>query len=262
MRKFELMLKELRSRPIKQTDWWGRSIPDDLWSKYFVGSGYEILNDTLDIDQREKYVISTVVIKMHGGLLGIRAVTQIFGEKKDYESCSHELEFFEMIKHSRTYKKKDRRKKQKDRAFRKDVYLLGADEEGILYWLEAPSWDCGWYWGFGYIETYTNNEHPGHSRDIESHQHAGSFMKWWTDINSNTPILVETTFNEAEGWEITELFKRFYMFQDLAEYYHHGHAGITSKTKPGNGKNLKEWDRINKKVIPEIMDRIIEILTP
>jgi len=262
MRKFELMLKELQSRSIKQTDWWGKSIPDDLWSKYFVGSGYEVLNDTLDIDQHEKYVISTVVIKMPRGLLGIRAVTQIFGKKKDYESCSHKLEFFEMTKHSRTYKKKNRRKKQKTKAFGKDVYLLGADKKGILYWLKAPSWDCEWYWGFGYIDTYTYNADPNRSKDIESHQFAKSFMKWWTDINSNSPVLVETTFSETEGWEITELFKRFYMFQDLAEYYCFGHAGITSKAKIGNGKNLKEWDRINKKVIPEIMDRIIEILTP
>ena len=37
-------------------------------------------------------------------------------------------------------------------------YLLGRDEEGINYWLEEPSWDCGWYWGFGYVETYTTNE--------------------------------------------------------------------------------------------------------
>ena len=48
-------------------------------------------------------------------------------------------------------------KKQTTTAFKKKIYLLGADAEGTKYWLEAPSWDCDWYWGFGYVETYTNN---------------------------------------------------------------------------------------------------------
>ena len=62
-------------------------------------------------------------------------------------------------------------KKQTTVAFNKKIYLLGADAEGTKYWLEAPSWDCGWYYGFGYVETYTNNNYPNRSRDINSHQH-------------------------------------------------------------------------------------------
>jgi hypothetical protein len=62
-------------------------------------------------------------------------------------------------------------KKQKSHAFGKDIYLIGVDEYKKKHWLEAPRWDCGWYWGFGYIETYTNNNNPSYSDDIESHQH-------------------------------------------------------------------------------------------
>lgn len=45
--------------------------------------------------------------------------------------------------------------KQRSRAFGKKIYLLGEDKCGDRYWLEEPFWDCGWYWGFGYIETYS-----------------------------------------------------------------------------------------------------------
>ena len=55
-------------------------------------------------------------------------------------------------------------------------YLLGIDSVGIKHYVEAPSWDCGWYWGFGYIESYTNNNSPGTSRDKQSHQH------WYTTL--------------------------------------------------------------------------------
>ncbi len=55
--------------------------------------------------------------------------------------------------------------------FGKDCYLLGTDSDGIKYFLESGSFDCEWYWGFGYVETYTNNRIPHLSRDIASHQH-------------------------------------------------------------------------------------------
>jgi hypothetical protein len=78
--------------------------------------------------------------------------------------------------------------KQKDHAFGKDVYLLGTDENGIRYWLEAASWDCGWYWGFGYIETYKNNQTPSKAQDFDSHEHANNFLsKWFIEHNGSKP---------------------------------------------------------------------------
>lgn len=91
-------------------------------------------------------------------------------------------------------------KKKISRAFNKNVYLLGKDTHNTYYWLEEPRWDCGWYWGFGYIETYTYNKRPDLSRDISSHQHATNFMsKWFIEWNGSKPILKETTFSEKEG---------------------------------------------------------------
>ena len=42
----------------------------------------------------------------------------------------------------------DKQVRQQDK---KKEYLLGTDEYGIKYWLESESWDCNWYWGFGYL---------------------------------------------------------------------------------------------------------------
>ena len=56
--------------------------------------------------------------------------------------------------------RKKKMKKEKRFAFGKNIYLLGSDKDGVKYWLEEASWDCGWYWGFGYVETYTNNSNP------------------------------------------------------------------------------------------------------
>ena len=50
--------------------------------------------------------------------------------------------------------------------FGRKYYLLGKDAEGTKYWLEEPSWDCNWYWGFGYVQTFDRS-----GNDIDSHQH-------------------------------------------------------------------------------------------
>jgi len=152
--------------------------------------------------------------------------------------------------------------KQVSNAFGKDTYLLGKDSDGIKYWLEAPSWDCGWYWGFGYIEVYTTNDNPSKSRDIIIHEHATDFMsKWFTSWNGSKPRLSVTTFSDKEGWELSELFEQFYFMQKAAENFKNGKCNTSTTTAPNWAKPdlAKE---INEVHIPAITGRILEILTP
>lgn len=149
--------------------------------------------------------------------------------------------------------------KIKSRAFNKDVYLLGEDKDGTWYWLEEAKWDCDWYWGFGYIETYTRNKEPSRAKDIESHQHADDFYpKWW---QGDEPILTAITFTEKEGWELAELLKQFYILKESAEYFGRGKAYMAdTKIEPYKKPELVE--EINKVRMPIIFNRIYEILTP
>lgn len=158
-------------------------------------------------------------------------------------------------------------KKQKSHAFRKDVYLLGKDENGIKYWLESPTWDCGWYWGFGYVETYENNRQPDKARDIDSHQHVdSSFMR---DIDGKyihniyeCPTLKQTTFTEHEGWILSELFKTFYILKESAELFGRGDSNITSNPLKEKLTDISILDKINKELIPAVTSEIIKILSP
>lgn len=168
-------------------------------------------------------------------------------------------------------------KKKTSNAFGKDIFLLGCDETGQSYWLEAPKWDCGWYWGFGYVETYTRNWQPSASRDIDSHSHIdSSFMgsvktwdhekgSWKREYISNIydgPHLKYTTFNESEGWTLSELFKSFYLLKDAAALFRNGSAHITDNPKKNVLQDKKLEKRINDEMIPAITAEIISILTP
>jgi len=160
----------------------------------------------------------------------------------------------------------------------KKVYLLGKDKEGIKYWLEEPSWNCRWYWGFGYIETYTNS-FPNMSKDISSHQHwertlqeikepryligyayGGIISSGYTQNPYTNPYLIEKTFNQKEGWELGELFKQFYFLQEAAEMFGRGKANIAD-AKIELWKDEAKTKEINEIIIPKVTKRILEILT-
>jgi hypothetical protein len=141
-------------------------------------------------------------------------------------------------------------------------YLLGADKNGTKHWLQFPSWDCDWYWGFGYIRTFTNNKNPEKSKDLQSHSHATDFMYgYFTKWNGTKPILEKRTFTEKEGWELSELFKQFYFLRDVAENFSRGKCHV-SDTTIENWAKPELVEETNKVLIPMVMDRIIEILTP
>ncbi len=170
--------------------------------------------------------------------------------------------------------------KKKSHAFGKDVYLLGVDKDGVHYWLEAPKWDCGWYWGFGYVEAYTNNKNPSVARDIDSHQHWDSFIvgkietynhekKAWIaseyihHLNDNFQF-ASTTITNKESWEIAELMKQFYLLKQMADFCQRKpRPGCHISTSTVDHGDLMAWnEKINKEMIPAITARVLEILSP
>lgn len=154
-------------------------------------------------------------------------------------------------------------KKQTKRLFGKKCYLLGKDHNGTNYWLEEPSWDCGWYWGFGYIETYTNNSCPERAKDIDSHQHFDSLFlnKGKCARDTFKEFFKETTLADTEIWEFTDYMKTFYTLKDVAELFKHGYSWQTSKAKIESLESQEQQDLVNKVWLPEVFKRIDTLLT-
>lgn len=151
-------------------------------------------------------------------------------------------------------------------AFGKKIFLLGRDKDGINYWLEESKWECAWYWGFGYVETYTNNSKPHLSKDINSHQHLSSIFGKQGDVFVpnifDSPILVETTFNEQEGWILSELIKSAYQLKESAELFVRGGSHITTNPCFQLVKNEDWAKKINSEILPMVFENIYTILSP
>ena len=154
--------------------------------------------------------------------------------------------------------------KSKKFAFNKNIYLLGEDKDGIKYWLEEATWDCNWYWGFGYIETYTNNKNPENSRDIASHQHFDSLFLNKNIFDSFKNFFKETTLKDNEIWELLSYMEEFYTMKKYSNLLYSGNH-ITSQAqniKEGKNEieNKKEYERINKILMPELFKKIYKLL--
>ena len=152
--------------------------------------------------------------------------------------------------------------KKKTRAFGKDVFLLGEDANGVCYWLEEATWDCDWYWGGGYIETYTNNKFPERAKDISSHQHFnGLFFKGnKCAFDAFLELLPVHPFTDSEVWKICELMRAFYTARAYSDMLHCGGAHYTTNPARDAIKCNSEYERINKSVIPAIMQELYKIL--
>lgn len=153
-------------------------------------------------------------------------------------------------------------KKEKRHAFGKDIYLLGADEDGIKYWLEAASFDCGWYYGFGYVETYTNNRNPERSKDIESHQHYDGLI-----LNGRSPspeefkkVLPTTPLKDDEIWKLNELMRTFYTMRAYMDLIYKGSSNITRNNCYDVIKNDGEWLRLKDEAMPALFKEIYKLL--
>jgi hypothetical protein len=138
---------------------------------------------------------------------------------------------------------------------------------GKKIWLEAASFDCGWYWGFGYLEQYTNENCPSKSKDITLHTHYNSLLFCnqsrgkFAHILNDVDGFSEVTLSEKEQWELSDLIKSYYTLKGAAEFFHRGNSQYTSGAIL-NFKNKEIEDKINQKILPQIFNRIYEILTP
>ncbi len=149
----------------------------------------------------------------------------------------------------------------------------GKHSEAI--YLEDFTWDCGWYWGGGYIGNKNMHCHFNgcflEVPDIRGHP-LGNFVTPWTVLNDHqkgariiengcsvweplTTFLSNAQYTEKRWWRIKDLFKQFYIFRAAAEAFRHGgHCSGDSRTpgeiKPSMAKDMNL--HIEHVIIPAI----------
>ena len=156
-------------------------------------------------------------------------------------------------------------KKRKSHAFGKDCYLIGCDKYGDKIWLEAASWNCEWYWGFGYIKVYTTQSSPSQAMDINSHSHWSGLLgkqdsgEYLHHINES---LQESVLTETESWELSDMMKTFYTLKEAADTLARGGSHLSGKGTRECVKSVDMAATINNEILPALFQEIYKILAP
>ena len=120
---------------------------------------------------------------------------------------------------------------------------LGRDLDNETVYLSKHSWDCKWYWGFGYVG---NNS---------CHYHIDSLFNE-TNINK---IFTTTKLTQDNWWVVGDLFIQAYTLKKCAETYRHGGHWTEQAFKVADIRDEEMCTRLNKD-LETILDSIWEYI--
>lgn len=142
------------------------------------------------------------------------------------------------------------------------IYLGKNNNEKI--YLTPPSWDCDWYWGFGYLGNKNCHYHVNGLKTIEEYN---SEKQYWNTERVNLYDGFKKHFGDSfiikddkDIWTLAELFETFYSLKNIAEVYNRGGSHMSSNPCKDIIKNVEEYKRINEIVLPQIFEEIYKIL--
>ena len=119
------------------------------------------------------------------------------------------------------------------------------------YYLRKPKFDCGWYWGLGYLATGRG-----------SHLHFDTYFE-------NKPFydacdtFDDTPFTKEESYIITDYMRQLYTLRKMADMLHLGNTHITSNAKvleQFKEQNTAEYKRICNVLIPTVWNALVDVL--
>ena len=151
----------------------------------------------------------------------------------------------------------------KQTIFMKRVYL--GKYHGERVWLAPPSLDCGWYWGFGYIQ----------NRNLHSHYDSVCLKKlerynvekqvWQLESDychklNDSKDFTEIPFSETVLWKLSDYMQSFYALKEAAEVFGRGSSHVSGNVEPVL-LDKAMCDKINNEMLPDLFDAIYRLLT-
>lgn len=125
--------------------------------------------------------------------------------------------------------------------------LIGKNQENEPIYFYRPSWDCNWYWGFGYI----GNDNL--------HTHLNSLGK--NNLYENIKnYFSEFRLQDKDIWLFCEYVMTVYALRPYSEVIRRGGSYYSHNPHKDVIKNPDEYKRINSELIPLLIDEIYKLL--
>jgi len=135
----------------------------------------------------------------------------------------------------------------------KKKWFIGVSSYGGREYLEDFSWDCGWYWGGGYLGNSRLHHHVDGIGAYENINMFDAFKKYFDKSLALT---------DNQLWRFCDLFKQFYAYKQAAECFRHGGHYTSDGRNPEELQPLMA-DAVNNHIkfviIPEIRKLMDEV---
>ena len=116
--------------------------------------------------------------------------------------------------------------------------------------LSPPSWECNWYWGFGYLG------------NKDCHYHLSELSKDY-DLFDGIKNHFGDSFiikDDNDIWTFAELMQTFYNLQEAAEVFGRGGSHYANNPCKNIIINKEVVTKINDIIIPTIFEETYKIL--
>lgn len=152
------------------------------------------------------------------------------------------------------------------KAERDGKFLLGVTPDGEYLYMDKFSWDCGWYWGGGYLWGYRrNNRHSSSMVHFDSIFFKGNSRYVGMDDNLRSIDVVhnlkKSALTNPEWWRLMDLMKQFYTLKECAEVYQYGgHYSSSGRTEAEIDVGMAKI--INMHIQDVIIPEVYKIIKP
>jgi hypothetical protein len=136
-------------------------------------------------------------------------------------------------------------------AFPLKVYMGNVDGERI--YMTRPSFDCNWYWGFGYLGNRNCHYHLDGIGKGENINFRDALVKHFGEsfIIKDDRLL----------WQFAEVVRTIYTMKKAAEMFHMGGSHMTTNPDADTIKSKSNWEQeINEVLIPRQIAAMYEII--
>ena len=125
----------------------------------------------------------------------------------------------------------------------KDFRIGVMDSRGVM--LRVPSFDCGWYWGFGYLGNRDCHFHLDHLDSMDSKLANKNLYDQLIGLFGDS-----LTIPKDRLWTFCEIVKTIYTLKEAAEVFGRGGSHYTQNPDK-NALTVPEYVRhINDELIP------------
>lgn len=121
--------------------------------------------------------------------------------------------------------------------------------------LYTPTFDCGWYWGFGYLGN--KNCHYHLDRGFGEYRDISMFDAFKEDY-----ILCDALQNDSTLWTFCELVQTVYSLLVVAEIFSRGGSHQSKNPCQELLKNPDMYEHINFVLLPALFKEIDKLFVP